>query len=246
MSWSPFHGLCSLIERKKLTKSFSMLATRQPLVGADGSLKAVSLFSNCGAGDLGYADAGFQFDVLAELDERRLSVAGRNLPGAALVKGDLRETWRAVVKAYESQNGKRPPALLAACPPCQGMSSARSGRGRADDPDAGSRDERNLLVQVIAKVVHSLQPRVVVVENVPAFLSRVVRHPSTNSPVSAAVLLSRSLRQHYHLSPLLTDLADYGVPQRRRRSFLCFVRREEPGMADLIQRGRLAFPRASH
>lgn len=31
-------------------------------------LRAVSLFSNCGAGDVGYRDAGFRFDVMAELD----------------------------------------------------------------------------------------------------------------------------------------------------------------------------------
>jgi DNA (cytosine-5)-methyltransferase 1 len=213
---------------------------------SSSALRAVSLFSNCGAGDLGYAKAGFDFDVLAELDERRLSIAALNLPDAETVPGDLRETWPEVVEKYRKRNGATPPALLAACPPCQGMSSARSGRGRADDPDAGSRDERNLLVQVIAKVVHALQPRIVVVENVPAFLSRVVRHPRTEDPVSAAVLLARSLRQRYHLSALLTDLADYGVPQSRRRGFLCFVRRDEKYFGEMVQKGRVPFPRPTH
>jgi len=207
------------------------------------ALRAVSLFSNCGAGDLGYAQAGFTFDVMAELDERRLSVAALNHPGAETVSGDLRETWPLVVESYRERNGSAPLGLLAACPPCQGMSSARSGLGKANDPDAGSRDHRNLLVQVIAKVAHSLQPRVIVVENVPAFLSRVVRHPTTGMPISAAVLLSRSLRQKYHLAPLLTDLADYGVPQRRRRSFLCFVRRGETSFDQLVEKGRAPFPR---
>lgn len=215
-------------------------------MGVEEQLRAVSLFSNCGAGDLGYANAGFHFDVLAELDERRLETAGLNLPDATLVSGDLRTTWSEVVQQFRAKNGDTSPALLAACPPCQGMSSARSGRGRADDPDAGSRDQRNLLVQVIAKVAHALHPRVVVVENVPAFLSRVVRHPRDGYPISAAVLLARSLRTHYHLSSLLTDLADYGVPQRRRRSFLCFVRRDEPHLVRMIQKGRLPFPRPTH
>jgi DNA (cytosine-5)-methyltransferase 1 len=217
---------------------------RRPV--SSSPLRAVSLFSNCGAGDLGYAKAGFEFDVLAELDERRLSIAALNLPGGDTVPGDLRETWPDVVKKYQARNGKTPPALLAACPPCQGMSSARSGRGRADDPDAGSRDQRNLLVQVIAKVAHALQPRIVVVENVPAFLSRVVRHPRTDDPISAAVLLVRSLRQRYYLSALLTDLADYGVPQSRRRGFLCFVRRDEKHFGEMVQKGRVPFPRATH
>jgi DNA (cytosine-5)-methyltransferase 1 len=215
-------------------------------VKTKGSLRAVSLFSNCGAGDVGYAGAGFQFEVLAELDQRRLEVASLNLPGAEAVPGDLRQTWPKVVEKFKERNGEESPALLAACPPCQGMSSARSGRGRDDDPDAGSRDQRNLLVQVIAKVTHALRPRVVVVENVPAFLTRVVRHPERNTPISAAVLLVRSLRQHYFLTPMLADLADYGVPQRRRRSFLCFVRRDEVHLAEMVRKGRRPFPRPAY
>src|SRR5258708_6667380 len=99
--------------------------------------RAVSLFSNCGAGDLGYLVAGFQFDVMAELDPRRLDVCLLNHAGALGLPGDLRRTWTRVVKAYRERAGSRRPALLCACPPCQGMSSARSGKGRHDDADAG-------------------------------------------------------------------------------------------------------------
>src|SRR5688572_28466466 len=136
---------------------------------------AVSLFSNCGAGDVGYAKAGFCFDVMAELDPRRLEVCLLNHPRAAGVSGDLRTNWKAVVKKYRSKVGKARPSLLAACPPCQGMSTARSDRGSESDPDAGMKDERNLLVTVIANVAKSLRPRIIVVENVSAFLTRQVR-----------------------------------------------------------------------
>lgn len=207
---------------------------------------AVSLFSNCGAGDLGYANAGFAFDVLAELDPRRLDVAGLNLSDATLVPGDLRVTWPDVVSAYRTRQGLRSPALLAACPPCQGMSSARGGRGREDDPDAGSRDARNLLVEVIASVAHALAPRVVVVENVPAFFRRQVRHPRTGAPISAAVLLARSLRGKYELHPMEADLADYGVPQSRKRAFMCFLRRGDEVVRWFAERGRAPFPRPTH
>lgn len=215
------------------------------MTGASDGLPAVSLFSNCGAGDVGFAKAGFEFDVLAELDERRLSVAKLNLKNAEPVPGDLRETWPAVVSTYRARRGAVPPALLAACPPCQGMSSARSGRGRADDADAGSRDARNLLVGVIAQVALALRPRVVVVENVPAFLTRRVRHPQGQYPISAATLLVRRLRQQYKVSGLVADLADYGVPQARKRAFLCFVRRDAHDMASRLAE-RAPFPRPTH
>ncbi len=209
-------------------------------------LTAITLFSNCGAGDLGYRRAGFRFKVLAEIDRRRLEVASLNHPGAATVLGDLRQTWPAVVSRYRETAGRARPGLLAACPPCQGISSARSKRGLGDDPDAGSRDGRNLLVVPIARVARELKPRAIVLENVPAFFSRLVRHPDSGEPISAAHLLVQLLADQYVFFPLLTDLADYGVPQTRRRAFLTFIRHGEPGLALLAASGRTPYPRPTH
>lgn len=209
-------------------------------------LHAVSLFSNCGAGDLGYARAGFEFEVLAELDERRLEVASLNHPHAATIPGDIRETWRLVIETYRARRGEEPPALLCACPPCQGMSSARSGRGREHDADAGSKDGRNLLVDVVASVTHELRPRMVVVENVFAFLTRRVRHPDTNVPISAARLLIERLADSYRAFPMQTDLADFGVPQTRKRSFVVLVRRDDQALAALEADQCVPFPNPTH
>jgi DNA (cytosine-5)-methyltransferase 1 len=206
-------------------------------------LHALSLFSNCGAGDLGFRRAGFAFDVMAELDSRRLEIARLNHPGAKGIPGKLEATWPQVVETYQQAAGGERPALLAACPPCQGISSARGRRGLKNDPDSGSKDERNLLVVVIAEVARALRPRVVVVENVPAFLTRHVRHPDTDEAISAAVLLIEALAEDYLAYPLITDLADYGVPQTRRRAFLTLVRRDEPALAWLSTEGKAPYPR---
>ncbi len=205
--------------------------------------EAVSLFSNCGAGDVGFARAGFRFRVLAEIDERRLDVALRNHPDGSGVVGDLRETWPQVVASYRQRCGSAQPDLLSACPPCQGMSSARGSRGHESDADAGSRDDRNLLVEVVAAVANEIEPRMVVVENVPAFLSRLVKDPATAQPISAAALLIRMLGSRYRVFPFLTDLADYGVPQRRVRSFLTFIQRDEPSLELLDRVGAVPYPR---
>ncbi len=210
------------------------------------TLRAVSLFSNCGAGDVGYRKAGFEFDVMAELDPRRLEVSLLNHPGATGVAGDLTKTWPNVVAEYRRKAGNERPALLAACPPCQGMSSARSGRGKGEDADAGSRDTRNFLVTVVSKVAKELQPDLVVLENVPAFLTRKIRHPMTAKPISAARYLTEQLAGEYEVFPIVVDLCDYGVPQTRRRTFLTFVRRDMPGLALLKERGVSPYPRPSH
>lgn len=209
-------------------------------------LRAVSLFSNCGAGDVGFRKAGFQFEVMAELDPRRLEVCLLNHPNAIGVEGDLRETWVQVVEKYKERCGDESPFLLSACPPCQGMSSARSNRGKAEDADAGSKDERNLLVEVIAKVAAELQAKIIVVENVPAFLTRKVRHPETQEPISAANLLISRLSENYEVFPLVTDLSDYGVPQTRRRSFLTFVKKDIKGLEKFKESSRIPFPRPTY
>jgi DNA (cytosine-5)-methyltransferase 1 len=207
---------------------------------------AVSLFSNCGAGDVGYAKAGFRFDVMAELDPRRLEVCLLNHPHAEGIPGDLRITWKAVVKEYRSNVGKTRLALLAACPPCQGMSSARSDRGIESDPDAGMKDERNLLVTVIAQVARELRPRFIVVENVQAFLTRQVRHPTTSQAISAARLLIEYLDDDYRVYPMLTDLCHYGVPQTRKRTFLTFIDRHEGCVVAMQLHDKSPYPVRTH
>lgn len=180
---------------------------------------------------------------MAELDGRRLGVALLNHPGATGVPGDLRTTWKEVVRKYRAKRGDSPPALLAACPPCQGMSSARSGRGQGEDPKSGARDRRNLLVEVIANVALALKPRIVVVENVPAFLTRKIPAPKTGEAISASAWLCSSLANEYEVFSMLADLAEFGVPQTRRRAFLTFIRRDEKGLSTLALKKRYPYPR---
>lgn len=126
------------------------------------------------------------------------------------------------------------------------MSSARSGKGNHDDAEAGSKDDRNLLVTVIANVALKLMPSLIVVENVPAFFTRKVHHPKDKKSVSAANYLVTSLADDYVAFPLVTDLCDFGVPQSRNRAFLTFVRKDLPGLKELLRIGRTPFPRATH
>ncbi|RWZ46145.1 DNA cytosine methyltransferase [Labedella phragmitis] len=205
-------------------------------------MKAISLFSNCGAGDIGYSQAGFDFRVMAELDPDRLAVALANHPAATGIPGDLRKTWPDAVAAWRSLEGSERPDLLAACPPCQGMSSARSGLGSHKDLEAGGRDPRNLLVTVIESVARELRPRAIVVENVPAFLTRQVPNPLDGTPISAARLLIEALRDEYKVFAMVADLADWGVPQTRKRAFLTLIRRNEKAERP----GSTPFPAPTH
>ena len=204
-------------------------------------MNAVSLFSNCGAGDIGYRKAGFEFQVMAELESSRLEVCILNHPEATPIVGDLRDTWEQVINTYRIRTSSSLD-LLAACPPCQGVSSARGNRGKGNNPDDGMKDERNLLAVIIANVAKVLIPKIIVVENVPAFLTRQVRHPDTGESISAADLLISILRLNYYVFPLLTDLSEYGVPQSRKRMFLTFLRRDLDILEQLLSRGLTPYP----
>jgi DNA (cytosine-5)-methyltransferase 1 len=102
------------------------------------------------------------------------------------------------------------------------------------------------LVTVIADVVEALRPWTIVVENVSAFLTRRVRHPETEEAVTAAALLHSKLADRYHLFAAVVDLADYGVPQTRKRAFLTFVDRNCPGLRPIMEANLAPFPQPSH
>lgn len=207
------------------------------------SPNAISLFSNCGAGDIGFSAAGLRFGVMAELVEDRLDVALRNHPDAVGVPGDLNTTWQRVVDLWRDQSAGQPPDLLAACPPCQGMSTARGRRGSELDLEApGARDPRNLLVLPIAWIAAELRPTLIVVENVPAFLNRMLRDPNTGGAATAAGILVRLLEGFYDAYPFLADLADFGVPQSRKRCFVTFVRRRSHAARILRRNGKAPYP----
>ena len=209
-------------------------------------MRAVSLFSNCGAGDVGFASAGFRFRVVSELVEKRLEVARQNHPDAVAVPGDLRKTWPVVVDSFREAHGSEAPVLLSGCPPCQGMSSARGDRGKENDPDAGSRDGRNLLVLPIAEVAKELRPTFVVVENVPAFLRRRVWDPDSTTPRSAAKILCNRLESDYCVYAAVVDLCEFGIPQHRLRAFLTLVRKDTDALGVLRRTGRAPFPAPTH
>lgn len=207
--------------------------------------KAVSLFSNCGAGDIGYKQAGFDFKVMAELQTKRLEVCGLNHSNAQLVFGNLNKTWNEVVDIYLDNFGEDLD-LLSACPPCQGFSSARGDTGKYNNPDHGIKDKRNLLSLIIVNVAKKLKPKIIVVENVPAYVTRLVRDPKTGKPVTMANLLISRLTSSYNVYQLFADLSEYGVPQMRKRVFFTFVRKDL-AIADTLEKKQLIpFPTPTH
>jgi DNA (cytosine-5)-methyltransferase 1 len=127
---------------------------------------------------------------------------------ADLAKSKFLEEW--------AKRRKAPVDLLVGGPPCQGFSVARH---------ASAEDPRNHLVDHLLKVVDTLKPRAVVIENVPGMLER---HSDRVEGVC-----KRLVGSGYVVAAELLATAAYGVPQSRKRLVIIGVRKAEfGGLAD--------------
>ncbi len=223
-------------EKTSAVKSFLF---RERKADANARLPAISLFSGAGLSDLGYELAGFKFLVHSELDANRAALCKENFPRSKVVVGDLSEEWEEVVAEYGSPNEGQL-HLLSVTPPCQGMSSSNPGRGKVSNSKL--RDKRNRLLLEAIPVIKELKPRVVVAENVMQVLKETVDFGSKLQKVVEAFGEELS---DYQLFAGVVQVADYGVPQVRKRAILVAMRRDEPCLDELQRSGALPWPRAT-
>jgi DNA (cytosine-5)-methyltransferase 1 len=162
---------------------------------------AIDLFSGCGGLTQGLRDAGFSVGVAVEIDALAAETYSANHPEVRLFNADIREiTATQIMDACGLAKGELD--LLASCPPCQGFSRIRlnNKKERMDDP-------RNRLIDEVLRLVSEICPKVVMLENVPN-LSRYTRY----------LEFKRKLRKlGYEISEQILDVADFEVPQRRKR-----------------------------
>jgi len=153
-----------------------------------GRPRVVDLFA--GAGLLSYAFQKEGFEVIRAVEINRLAAATYAANLSAHVEiGD-------VTRAQPRGRCE----VLVAGPPCQGFSTL----GRRDP-----RDPRNRLSLHVVKWAWAMKPKVVVIENVAAFLT---------SPVWKT--LARRLNAlGYAVSAHVLNAFDFGAPQLRMRSF---------------------------
>ncbi|GHU21516.1 cytosine-specific methyltransferase [Betaproteobacteria bacterium] len=165
---------------------------------------AIDLFSGCGGLTQGLHDAGFTVGAAVEIDSLAAETYAANHSGVSLFNADIRSVSATqIMEACGIEKGDLD--LLAGCPPCQGFSRLRlnNKRKRMDDP-------RNRLIDEVFRMVNEIQPKVVMLENVPN-LSRYTRYLD----------FKKKLRKlGYEISDQILDAADFGVPQRRKRLVL--------------------------
>ncbi|MFC3866312.1 DNA cytosine methyltransferase [Alcaligenes aquatilis] len=170
-----------------------------------GKLRAIDLFCGCGGISVGLQEAGF--DIVAGIDVEKKYIASfeHNFPDAKALLTDITTVSPA---DFMLEVGIAPGELdlLVGGPPCQGFSKNVPRRNRfLEDP-------KNLLVKSFLDYCETLQPKMILMENVAEMKNGFKEAYSQE-------IISRLEDEGYTVTTVILNAADYGVPQRRKRAF---------------------------
>ena len=209
---------------------------------AERPLTAVSLFSGAGLSDLGYEMAGFRFIVQVEVDEKRAANGAANFPYSTWLTRDVCGSADEIATAYHRTTSQQLD-LLVATPPCQGMSSSNPSRGKRRSPRAQELEAKNRLMLEVIPVARRLKPRVIVAENVRPVLTLNVKYAGADGTVIDHI---RNHLTDYEVFPAVVNVADYGIPQVRKRALVVAIHKDEPCLASTSSSKGAPLPSPTH
>lgn len=172
-------------------------------------IKAIDLFCGAGGVSQGLRKAGYE--VLLSIDIEPVAIETYKLNHSKHTQNILCEDIKKLTakRIFELTGLKKGELdLLAGCPPCQGFSSMRTKNGKFE-----INDSRNDLVFEFLRIAKSLRPKAIMMENVPALAKdqRMIK------------VLDELKKLGYYIDDKtvqIVNIADFGVPQRRRRMVL--------------------------
>lgn len=186
-----------LKKEEKIKRRLGRIVERTSMRG----LTAIDLCCGAGGLTLGLKRAGFNVVAGVEVDQGIAKTYETNHPTIKMILKDIRKvTGKEILK----KTGLDEIDLVAGCPPCQGFSSLTS-KHKSDDP-------RNDLVLEMARIIKELKPKMVMMENVSGITSR--------GKGFLDKFVSKLEGMGYLVNMSVLQMADYGVPQSRKRFVL--------------------------
>lgn len=149
--------------------------------------------------------------LLVDKDSAAAKTYQRNRPGIPYLVADISELKAKDIRKASGLAANECPDALIGGPPCQGFSVLRGKRG-LDDP-------RNACLKEFLRLVRELQPRFVLIENVPNLL----HYDGGRFRDQIFLFLSKA---GYHANARVLNAHEYGVPQLRDRAFVVAFRED--------------------
>lgn len=160
---------------------------------------AIDLFAGGGGLSQGLKQAGFAVCAAVEIEPHACTTYLANHLDTVLFQRDIRQI-SGIELLKTSPTGLID--LIAACPPCQGFSSLTAKYRRED--------VRNELIFEFVRLVKEIRPKTIMMENVPG-----LSNGKGKAVFNSAMDELRELG--YVLAFDVLEVANYGVPQNRRR-----------------------------
>ncbi len=162
---------------------------------------SLDLFAGAGGLSLGLRWAGFKTIGAIEIDPVATLSYSHNHPEVQVWNDDIRTiSPKSILQELRLKTGELD--LLAGCPPCQGFSTLRTKNGRR-----ANHDPRNDLVKQMSRFIRGLQPKAIMLENVPG-LARDKRF---------TIFIQDLEKSSYTVKWAVLNAENYGVAQRRKR-----------------------------
>ena len=180
----------------------------------NNDMKVLSLFANIGVAEAYLKEIGFNVAVANELVERRAILYSKIYPETHMICGDI--TDKKIFARIVKESIDRGVDIIMATPPCQGMSTV--GQKLADDV-------RNKLVCQVIESVKEINPKYVLIENVPSFFSTEI--VVGEEKILIPELLDKEVGGEYLIQKTVIDTKDYSVPQTRERAIVLMTRKDQ-------------------
>ncbi len=181
-------------------------------------MKYSIMFSSAGVGETYLSEIGFDCVVANELELKRADFHSHLHPNSHMVYGDICEERN--FNDFVQKSIDNSVELLLATPPCQGFSLS----GKNKNQEQMKEDARNFLIFKVFDAIDRIQPKYVLIENVPRFLK--LNYPFEGSAYTIIDLLKKKYGHEYNIDFDILNAKDYGVPQSRKRTFIKIYRKD--------------------
>ena len=175
-------------------------------------MKAISLFSSAGIGELRLPKSKIDFVLANELLEQRANCYKFFYPQTEMLCGDITESCNKEYIINIANNQKVD--LLIATPPCQGLSTL--GKNKVQEQYIN--DRRNFLILEVLDIIDACDFNFILIENVPKFID--MYFPYNNSYCKLEEILKEKYSNIYNIEIQVLNAKDYGVPQSRPRAII--------------------------